>query len=232
VGDLSQHARVLAKAGVSVETKALLAYLRKRVPDPKAGEQARKLVAQLGADDFEEREQAQEGLLALGKAAVPELERAAKSSDVEVARRAKECLTRLEVGDDSALVKAAVRHLVARGAAGTARALLDLLPGSEETLAEEIRAGLVYLAGREGPSVKELQEALADKDPVKRAAAGALGKDGGKYRDRPGRLLYLPGFTYPMKQIYYQDGQKVMEARITQLTCYNALAKTVFARPK
>jgi hypothetical protein len=230
-GDPAAAEKALKAAGTATDAKALLAYLRERTPAPGAEEKARKLVARLGADEFADREQAQKELIALGKAALPELKKAAASKDAEVARRAKECLKHIKGGDERENVRAAVRLLARKAAPGTARGLLDLLPGAEETVAEEIRSALAHLA--KGKEAKALEAALDDKDPVKKAAAQAtLGKDGGKYLARPGRRLYLAGFKYPMKHTYYQDGKKVLEGQIVQIDFYNALDEKVFAKPK
>jgi len=55
----------------------------------------RKLVKQLGDDDFQKREDAMEELVKIGDAAVEALKKAAKSEDPEVAWRAKEALNRI-----------------------------------------------------------------------------------------------------------------------------------------
>lgn len=81
---------------------AVLAEVAKRVPAGKPGElnlagpalgpdgQAiAKLIAALGSDDFDTREAATAALVKAGRAALPQLEQAARSPDAEVARRAK-----------------------------------------------------------------------------------------------------------------------------------------------
>jgi hypothetical protein len=67
-------------------------------PKPTEEEQKRidKLIAQLGADGFEEREQAQKDLEKIGPAALESARKAAKSKDSEVARRAGDLVTRFE----------------------------------------------------------------------------------------------------------------------------------------
>src|SRR5260370_18534323 len=51
------------------------------------------LIRRLGDESFAVREKASQDLVALGEAAVPSLEKAQKSSDLEVARRAERCLS-------------------------------------------------------------------------------------------------------------------------------------------
>jgi hypothetical protein len=62
---------------------------------------ADRLVAQLGSDNFQEREQAGEALEALGEAALPALRRALRHPDPEVRRHAGELAQRLERRLDS-----------------------------------------------------------------------------------------------------------------------------------
>jgi hypothetical protein len=233
-GNRSADVKVMKDAGVLTEPKSLLAYLRKQTQDPKARERARKLVARLGADSFQEREQAQKELIALGKVARPELERAVRSTDVEVARRAKLCLKAIKNPKHGRTVRAAVRLLVRKEAPGTARAFLDMLPAADEVTAQEIRAALAYFARKEGPEARAVEAALHDKDPVKRAAAaGALGKDGGKYLARPGRRLFLRGLRYPRK-LTSNVGNSEVETKVVRIEVeyYNALDEKVFAKPK
>jgi hypothetical protein len=58
---------------------------------------ARRLVAQLGSDDYREREQASRALSELGGPAIRSLQQALGSPDLEVRRRARELLPRIEL---------------------------------------------------------------------------------------------------------------------------------------
>src|SRR5205823_5129027 len=60
------------------------------------------LAAQLGAPSFADREAAAKALEALGPAAIPALQAAAKSPDPEVRQRASALLARLQRSADSA----------------------------------------------------------------------------------------------------------------------------------
>jgi len=68
------------------------------VPAPSADEKARieKLVAGLGAEEWAAREEASKALVKIGAPAEPALRQAARSSDAEVASRAKEALNVIE----------------------------------------------------------------------------------------------------------------------------------------
>lgn len=78
---------------------------------------ARELVEKLRSETVDAREDAEKRLRALGKAAAPELEKAAKDADDEVAGRAKRLLRILELG------------------ASLPPALLKAFPGAEDRLA-------------------------------------------------------------------------------------------------
>lgn len=77
---------------------------------------AARFVEKLGSDSLEEREEATRALKALGKPALPALEKAAKSSDLEVAARAERLLRVIPFAE----------HLTDR--------VLSLMPGVEDRL--------------------------------------------------------------------------------------------------
>src|SRR5439155_15682197 len=137
-------------------------------------EKVRTLVRQLGDDSFEVREQASAELAAIGALARPLLEQALRDPDPEVVYRARDCLQRIkgEKGSNAPLLAAAARLLAARRPAGAAEVLLSYFPSADESVAEEIRTTLTALAVRDGKPEPVLVEALADKEPLKRAAAG------------------------------------------------------------
>jgi outer membrane protein assembly factor BamB len=138
------------------------------------------LVAQLGDDAFEAREQASAKLVAAGIRAKPLLQDALKDPDLEVAQRARECLQHIDEGMTVKVVLAAVRVLARRNAEGAADVLLTYLPSAEdEMVADEVRSSLLKLAVRDGKAEPALVAALSDKMPLKRAvAAVALSRSG------------------------------------------------------
>jgi hypothetical protein len=60
--------------------------------DPRIRDEVKTLIAQLNADDFAQREQAEQRLYALGRMAIPALKNAAKSKEPEQAMRAERLL--------------------------------------------------------------------------------------------------------------------------------------------
>jgi HEAT repeat protein len=165
---------VLKEAKVPVDAPGLLEFFRRRTVD--IGDEARlkALVRQLGDDSFETREQASRQLVAAGARARPHLRLAVNDPDVEISRRARECLRQIEEGTAAVVLRAAVRVLARKRAAGAAAVLLNYLPSAEDGLvAEEVRLALAALTGPEGKPDPLLVAALEDKLAVKRAAAGA-----------------------------------------------------------
>ncbi len=155
----------------------LVEFFRRHVAQ--AGDEGRikKLIRQLGDDDFNQREDASLQLSGLGLRARPFLQEAASDADAEIAHRAKECLKQVDEGTAAEVVAAAVRLLAKRKPDGAAEALLIYLPSAAEaTLAEEVRLALAELAAA-GKADDTLAAALKDKSAAKRAAAAfALGR--------------------------------------------------------
>jgi len=218
--------RRLGQAGVKTDGPSLRAFLAKQQADPAAVAKSRALVKRLADESFEVREKASEELVALGAPAVPALQAALRDEDLEVSRRA------IQTRTSPATTRAAVRLLAARAPDGAAEALLALLPGAEEAVADDVREALVVLARRPGGPDPALVRALDDKDPARREAArAALGKDGGVYLDRPGRRLLLPGVRVPYRRVMSRDGRTEIEMTVTEFQFLNRFDDKEFAKP-
>jgi hypothetical protein len=204
--------RVLKEAGVGADGPAAAEYLRKRKPKPDVQETVKALIAKLADDDFDVREQATKDLAALGPPALPLLEQATKSADLEVARRAEYAVGRINARNNNATVIAAVRVLAQRKPAGASEVLLDALAWVGEDVTAEIYAALAGLAARDGKTDAALEKALGDKDEKRwRAAEAALGKDGGAYLKKAGRRLYPDGGKFPARAGVLVDGKLIAE---------------------
>jgi hypothetical protein len=168
--------RLLRDAGQGTDDAALLDFFRKRTLDPGGQTRVQTLVRQLGDNDFRTRENGSSELIHLGLVAVPFLRQALKSSDIEVVRRAEECLRLIEEKDSRVgLPIAAARLLSAHKPAGSAEVLINFLPFAEnDAVAEEIEAVLGIVAVRDGKADPALTTALHDPIPVKRAAAAEV----------------------------------------------------------
>jgi HEAT repeat protein len=165
--------QTLEAAGVGTDGPALLAFLRKRTLTPRDRDELERLVRQLGDPSYKARQKATAALVARGSLAAAALEKAARDSDPEVARRAEEALRRIGQQDRGpAVTLAAVRVLAARKPPAAAETLLAFLPFAENSaVADEVVDSLGGLAARGGKPEPVLVAALKDAAPVKRAAA-------------------------------------------------------------
>jgi hypothetical protein len=183
----------LRAAGVAADGAALLDFFRRRTPRDADRARVEELVRQLGSDEFQAREKASEALVARGAAARKALQEAARSDDPEVARRARDCLRRLDKVESPEVVAAAARLLGRRAPAGAVRALLDYAPFAEGDVADEIGQALTTAGVRGGKADPELVRALEDKSAARRAAAGeALARAAPAQRAAVRRLLRDP----------------------------------------
>jgi len=164
--------RLLQEAKVGTEPAALLDYFRKRtLPDIEANK-IRTLIKQLGNDAFAVREQASTELVKLGMVAEPLLRQAAMETDIEIVRRAEECLKQMKIGPSAAVDGAILRQLARQRPAGAAEAVLGWVPfvGSP-LLLEEAHATLAATAVRDGRLDQGVAAALKASLPQRRAAA-------------------------------------------------------------
>jgi cyclophilin family peptidyl-prolyl cis-trans isomerase len=119
------------------------------------------------------REKASSELLKIGGKAASLLHQAKGSRDVEVARRAKACLEKIEQKQEPALMFAAARLMAARRPAAAAQTLLKFAPFAEDRDAlESVRDALAVLAVRDGKPEPVLTDALVSKQPLWRGLAG------------------------------------------------------------
>jgi hypothetical protein len=165
---------LLQEARVGTNDESLLKYLQRLSPSDEDLLDPDRLIRQLSAPAYQQREDAQRRLIALGPVALPALQPATKNADSEVARRAKVCAERIERTADQ-LPLAAVRLLLRRKAVGAAEAFLRYLPYSADPeVEEEVYYGLEKLVGPSGRGCPALAAALNDRLPARRAVAGCL----------------------------------------------------------
>jgi hypothetical protein len=228
--------KALEAAGLATDAPALLKHLRGLAPSPRRVEKVKGLIKQLGAGTFAVRRKAVEDLVAIGGPAVPLLREAVKDEDAEVARLAKDALARIRRQGGQEVIAAAVRLVARSRSPEAAEALLAYLPSASKATACEIQAALAMLAEKEGKPKAVLVNALEDKDPLRRrAAAGALGRDGGRFLKQPARRLFLKGMKMPMKTSFYRDGKMDSESEVIAVLAigyFNRFEEQVLARPR
>src|SRR5215218_6017344 len=103
----------LKQAGLSpTEAGPLIEYLKVRTLTEVDQNRIGEVIKKFGADDFEERVKATEEVERFGPAAIGPLKTAERSSDPEVAYRARQALRHMEKVPHSAVASAAVRAVV------------------------------------------------------------------------------------------------------------------------
>jgi hypothetical protein len=183
---LRQDEAALMNAGIRTDGPGLLAFYRQHTTTSADETTIRKLVTEMGDDRFRVRERASGQLTSLGNKAVPFLQAALKNTDLEISRRAERCLSQIEHGASEALLVSAARLVAARKPDGADRVLLDYLAGADkEHLIEATLDALVALARAGGKPNPLLVEALAEKNPRRRAAAAVALTRAGDTDTRP-----------------------------------------------
>jgi HEAT repeat protein len=165
--------QVLKKAGIASDSEGLLNFFRRRTLTEPDRLRIEGLIRDLGNNEFAARQRASAKLLAEGARAVPLLKHALTAQDLEIRRRAEDCLKSIG-GQDAGtnVVASAARVVGVRRPAGAAEVLLNYFPYAEvEGVSEDVLPALKALAVRDGQPDPVLAAALTDKDPIRRRAA-------------------------------------------------------------
>src|SRR5262245_54698629 len=93
--------QMLREANIATDGPGLLAFLRKRTLANSDLDHIRALIRDLGNDSFETREKASAQLVASGAVAIPLLRLATRDPDIEIVRRAEDCLRRIGQAPES-----------------------------------------------------------------------------------------------------------------------------------
>jgi len=176
---IKEDLATLKAANLDTDTKALVSLIKKRTVSENTRTKIAGFIKQLGAEDFDDREQASKELVEMGAVARPQLTNALKDEDLETRKRARKALDKIgSAAAEAAVVQAAARVLVIRKPDDVVELLLNYLPSVEEVeTAEEVAKVLSVVAkDKNGKPDKALVAALKDKKyPIKRwAAANAL----------------------------------------------------------
>jgi len=168
--------RLLKESGLSAERNVLVRFFQLRTLSDADRAEVPKLIERLGDDKFDEREAAQAALLARGPSIRDALDKQRDHADVEVARRCRELVDRIDHGPGVDLTNAAVRQFTRVPGNDAVPLLLDYLPYAEDpAVVEEVLAGLVRAVKPPVPDV--LTKALtSDKAERRAAAAFVLGR--------------------------------------------------------
>ena len=108
-----------------------------------------------------------------GAARRPVLREATRDPDIEIVRRAEFCLKKIDKIAGPSITASAARVLAQRKQPGAAEVLLNFLPFADDDMVlDEVRHTLAAVAVRDGEPEKVLLDAVEDKLPLRRSAAG------------------------------------------------------------
>lgn len=163
---------------IELTEAALLEYFRKRTLSEKDQKHFRALVKSLGSSSYVVREQASKQLVKEGTPVLAFLKEMEFDSNIELARRASECLRTIR-GKSNTAVPIAAAHLLAKPTAQkdhspseAIRSLLAYIPfADDDSVEEEILTCLTLLSLREPKVEPAIEKALSDASVVRRGAA-------------------------------------------------------------
>jgi hypothetical protein len=172
----TEDEKTLADAGLKSDGNSLIQFLARRSEDKFDPIQIKALISKLGDDNFETREQTSATLNAIGIAALPELKNASKSPDVEISRRAKDCIQKIEEGSRKFVVAASIRLLGTKKPEGALQALISYSQFSElDQTTEDLIHAITATGSENGTPSKIILDAIrSDKSVVKTLCAEAL----------------------------------------------------------
>lgn len=177
--------KLLQGAKIGTSPAELAAYLRTQILSDSNRKQIENLIAQLGSQVYDARNDASEKLEALGLPALSYLKNASQSSDLEIKSRAEKSLGQLTASNGPALVGAAVRLLAHHQQPDALSLLLDYVRDiPDETIEDEVFAAMASLGFRKGPADPQLIQAASDPLPQRRAAVACVVARAGGIDDR------------------------------------------------
>jgi hypothetical protein len=231
VDPLAGDRKILSAAKIGPDAGTLEAFLRKQSLDVSEQEQVQTLIKAFSDDKFAVREEAKDKLIKMGPRVRGLLEEATRSTDPEVASRARECLPPLGKGPSSEVLGAAVRMLSIERDSKALEALLAYLPSAgDEAVAKEMRSALAALADSDPQARQRLTEVSKTGDPAVRKAIAAL-LDASRKPGAIGYRVYPAGVKFAMKGVKLRDGKKTAEWETTEVRFYHALPGTLFGKP-
>lgn len=166
-----------------IDGPALVDEFRARTLDPTEKPKVAEFIKNLGDANYRVRERATNDLVAMGAKVLADLRVAARDPDSERARRADECVSRINASPTKRVPGGSARLAALRRPDGAAEAMIGFLPYADDDdgMIAEIKAALTTLAldpnGKPDPA---LVKALGESVGARRAAAAeALAKGGG-----------------------------------------------------
>src|SRR5262249_30777718 len=155
VGDTADTRKKAAEAWAAwwkaTEGNASLQEFRKRTLTDETREKALTLIKKMGAEEFADRQKAQDDLKEMGGAVMPLLRVSSGDKDPEISARSKKILELLEKEKVVPLTPVTVKLVALRKPEGAAAVLLAYIPTAEdETIASEVQAALNIVGFKDG----------------------------------------------------------------------------------
>lgn len=160
-----------------IDGPELIAEFRKRTLFPEELAEIRDLVRKLGDANYRTREKATDTLSKKGAKALPFLREAMIDSDNERAKRAEDCVAKINADDKKRLPSGTPRLIMLRRPAGAVDAMLAYSPfvDDDEAILIEIRDALTAMSRGENQSIDpDLLKALGDPHPARRSIAAEV----------------------------------------------------------
>ena len=202
---------VLRARGLPTKGPDLLKILRDHTPTEETVDQFNKRVSTLRATTYTERLKATNDLSKMGPVVRPLLENLLRDlkADAETMGRLRLILKDFAPDEDIQVTMSAARLLARKPAPGSLPVLLDFVPyAPSEQVRREVQRAIDAVALVDKKPAPELEKALSDSRPARRAAAGeALVRTlGDKAKDDVAKLLKDP---HPL--VRYQLGTALVE---------------------
>jgi HEAT repeat protein len=167
-----------------IDGAALVDEFRARTLDPSEQAKVAELIKRLGDTNYRSREKASQALVTMGAKVLADLRAATKDPDGERAKRAEDCIAKINASDVKRVPIGTARLTALRRPDGATAAMLAYLPfaDEDEAMIAEVKSALTTLAlDPNGKPDAALVQALTDPHPARRsAAAEALAKGGGQ----------------------------------------------------
>jgi HEAT repeat protein len=166
-----------------IDGPALVDEFRARTLDPSEKAKVAEAIKKLGDGNYRARERASNDLVSMGAKVLADLRVAAKDTDGERAKRADDCITKINASDAKRVPIGTARLTALRRPDGATEAMLQYLPFADDDdgMIAEVKSALTTLAlDPNGKPDTALVAALTDSVPIRRSvAAEALAKGGG-----------------------------------------------------
>ncbi|MSR54549.1 MAG: hypothetical protein EXS09_14860 [Gemmataceae bacterium] len=178
VGDDEKDCKTLRDAWKEwwkkIDSPTILEEFRTRTLEPSERAKVVERIKQLGDGNYRLREKASQELVQAGAKVLADLRVAAKDTDGERARRAEDCITKINASDAKRVPGGIPRLVALRRPAGAASAMLGYLPfaDDDDRMIAEVNTALTALVldsnGKPDPA---MVSALTDALPARRSAA-------------------------------------------------------------